>query len=73
MVPLCAARVSDLGPDDRLHIECGCGHSEDLTASMLKTAGVAPDTKILDLQRRLKCKECRWKGRVVVSIKWAVA
>lgn len=71
MVPLYAARVADLGPDDWLHIECGCGHIEDLTASMLGPAGVAPDTRILDLQRRLKCKECRWKGRAAVSIRWA--
>src|ERR1700730_11587050 len=30
---------------------------------MLETAGVAPDAKILDRQRRLKCWECRWRGR----------
>jgi hypothetical protein len=42
MVPLYAARVSDLGPDDSLHVECGCGHVEHLTAAMLATAGLPP-------------------------------
>ena len=71
MRPLYDCRVSDLGPDDILVVECGCGHREQLTAAMLGTAGVAPETKILDLQRRLKCRECRWKGRAVVSVRWA--
>jgi len=31
MVPLYAARIADLGPDDFVHVECGCGHSESLT------------------------------------------
>jgi hypothetical protein len=60
-------RISDLGPDDRLHVECGCGHSE-----MLATAGLPPYTKVLDLKRRLKCRECRWKGRAEVSVRWGV-
>lgn len=37
---------------------------------MLATAGVTPETKVLDLPRRLKCKACRWKGRAAVSVKW---
>ncbi len=69
MVPLYAARVSDLGPNDFLVVECGCGHSEELTAAMLATNGAAPETKVLDLQRRLKCRECRSKGRATVSIR----
>ena len=73
MVPLYAARVSDLGQDDLLVVECACGHLEHLTASMLGTAGVRPDAKVLDLQRRLKCQSCRWKGRAVVSIRWGNA
>lgn len=70
VTPLYAARVSDLGPDDILVVECGCGHREELTALMLKTAGVTPEVKVLDLQRRLKCKECRWKGRAAVRVRW---
>jgi hypothetical protein len=41
MRPLYDARVEDLGPDDRVVVECGCGHVERLTAAMLATAGVA--------------------------------
>jgi len=33
-------RVSDLGPDDILVVECDCGHREELTAPMLGKAGV---------------------------------
>jgi len=67
MVSLYAARISDLGPGDFVQVECGCGHSELLTAAMLATAGVGPDQKVLDLKTRLKCRECRWRGRAVVS------
>jgi hypothetical protein len=59
MVPLYAARISDLGPDDFVQVECGCGHVELLTATMLATAGVGPDQKVLDLKAKLKCQECR--------------
>ncbi len=48
MPALYAARVSDLGPDDVLVVECGCGHREELTAAMLATAGVARDTNLKD-------------------------
>jgi hypothetical protein len=51
-----------------IFVECGCGHSELLTAAMLATAGVPLYTKVLDLKRRLKCKACRWKGRAEVSV-----
>jgi hypothetical protein len=73
MRPLYDARVSDLGPDDRVKVECACGHLEHLTAAMLATAGVTSYTPVLDLKRRLKCQACRWKGRADVSIQWAAA
>lgn len=71
MRPFYDARVSDLGPGDLVAVECGCGHTETLTASMLTTAGVKPSVKVLDLGRRLRCRECDAKGRALVSIKWA--
>jgi hypothetical protein len=71
MVPLYAARVEDLGPDDRVKIECACGHVARLMAAMLGTAGVPPHFKLLDLEHRLKCQSCRWRGRADVSIQWA--
>ena len=58
MVPLYAARVADLGPDDRVKIECACGHIALLTAAMLGTAGLPPYAKLLDLKHRLKCQSC---------------
>jgi hypothetical protein len=66
-----AERVSDLGPGDLVHVECPCGHTELLTAAMLATAGVAPDRKVADLSRRMRCRECDELGRAVVSIRWA--
>lgn len=66
MVPLYAARASDLGPGDFVQVECSCGHTELLTAAMLATAGVAPDRKILDLGTRMRCRECDERGRAVV-------
>jgi hypothetical protein len=44
-----------------------------LTASMLTTAGVEPREPILDLQYRLRCRECDERGKVLVSIRWATA
>jgi len=70
MVPLYAARVSDLGPGDFVKIECPCGHTELLAATMLATAGVAPDRKVLDLGGRMRCRECDSRGRAALSIKW---
>jgi len=71
MVPLYAARVSDLGPGNFVSIECPCGHTELLTAQMLATARVAPEQKVLDPGDRMRCRECDERGRAVVSIKWA--
>lgn len=62
MVPLYAARIGDLGDDDRLLVECGCGHMEELAPAMLASAGLPSDQKVLDLQRRLKCQSCRRGG-----------
>jgi hypothetical protein len=29
-----------------------------------------PDTLVLDLKRRMRCRDCDAKGKAVVSIKW---
>jgi len=71
MVPLSAALVPDLSPNDYVRMECTCGHLEHLTTTMLATAGVPHHTKVLDLKRRLKFRECRWRGRAEVSVRWA--
>jgi hypothetical protein len=70
MVPLYAARVSDLGPGDFVQVECPCGHTKLLTAVMLATAGVAPDQKVIALGGRMRCRECDGRGRAGVSVRW---
>ena len=66
------ARISDLGPGDFVRVECACGHDEMIPAAGL-TQGMRlpPETKILDLQPRLRGRECDAKGRALVSIRWA--
>jgi hypothetical protein len=58
MRALYEARLEDLGPDDLVKVECACGHTEWLTAQNLATAGVKPYQNILDLQMKLRCREC---------------
>jgi len=70
MVPLYLCRVEDLGAADLVQIDCRCGHVMLLTPQMLATAGAKPDQKLLDLQTRLRCRECDARGRVIVSVKW---
>jgi hypothetical protein len=72
MVPLYAARVSDLVRGDFVRVECACGHDEIIPAATL-TQGLrlAPDDKIVDLGPRLRCRECDERGKVVVSVRWA--
>ena len=72
MVPLYAARVQDLGPDDVAVFTCGaCGHTAELWPSLLIGGlGLEPTDKILDLERRLRCRLCYAKDQAAVSIKW---
>ena len=76
MKMLYEARLQDLGPGDFVKVECAaCGHAELLASDQLRIRGVAlaPHTPVLDLERRLRCRECDARGRAVVSIKWAEA
>ena len=72
MVPLYAARVQDLGPDDVAVFKCGaCGHTAELSPSaLLRGLGLKPTDKVLDLERRLRCRLCYAREQAVVSIKW---
>ena len=66
------ARIEDLCDGDFLWVECACGHDEMIPAVGLKRGmRLPPEMKILDLQPRLRCRECDAKGRAVVSIRWA--
>ena len=71
MVPLYAARVSDLGPGDFVKVECiACGYDLLITGQRIATgAGAAAIYKpVLDLERRLRCRECDRRGSVALSI-----
>ena len=72
MVPLYAARVQDLGTGDVAVFKCGaCGHTAELPPSaLLRGLGLKPTEKVLDLERRLRCRLCYAKEQAVVSIKW---
>ena len=72
MVPLYAARVQDLGTGDVVVFRCGaCGHTAELPLSaLIQGLGLKPTDKILDLERRLRCRLCYAKDQAAVSIKW---
>ena len=58
-MPLYAARIEDLGPGDFVRVECiACG------------LRLPPYTPVLDLEPRLRCRECDARGKAVVSIRW---
>jgi hypothetical protein len=71
MRALYEARLGDLQAGDYVRVECLCGHDV-----MIPGAGLADRlrlpayTPVLDLERKLRCRECDAKGRVVISIKW---
>ena len=71
MKPLYAARLEDIGPRDLVIVECACGHSQTLTASMLTTAGVKPYQVLVDLSAKLRCRECDERGKVMITVTWA--
>jgi len=73
MQPLYAARIQHLGPGDFVKVECmACGHVELLSPDKLRIKGLPlpPYTPVLDLERRLRCRECDARGKAVVSIRW---
>jgi hypothetical protein len=37
---------------------------------MLRTAGVEPVEKVVDLESRFGCRQCDARGKTAVSIKW---
>src|SRR5712691_12283110 len=60
----------DLRPGDFVRVECACGHEEMIPAVTL-TQGLrlAPDARVVDLEPRLRCRECDAKGRAAVSVR----
>lgn len=72
MVPLYAARVSDLGPGDFVRVWCvSCGHEAFLPpTTLLHGLHLRPETLVLDLEPKLRCRECDEKGKALVSVRW---
>jgi hypothetical protein len=71
MLPLYAARIEDLGPGDFVKVDCAaCHHVAVLAREFLLRLGLSPQTKVLDLKERIRCRGCGKRGRAVVSIKW---
>ena len=74
MVPLYDARLEDLGQGDLVEVECVCGHTQLIPAfGLLQGMRLPPITRVLDLEPRLRCRECDAKGRAAVSVKWAAS
>src|SRR3954467_8427787 len=75
MVPLYAARVRDLGPDDVAVFKCGaCGHTAELPPSaLIRGLGLQPTDKVLDLERRLRCRLCYAREQAGVSIRGKIS
>jgi hypothetical protein len=73
MAPLYAARIEDLGPADFVKLECAaCGHDVLIPPSaLLQGLRLAPATHVLDLQPRLRCRQCDARGKAIVSVRWA--
>ena len=48
-----------------------CGHTELIpTIGLTAELRLSPDARVLDLEPRLRCRECDAKGKAVVSIRW---
>jgi hypothetical protein len=69
--PLYDARLDDLGPGDLVEVECDCGHVQLLPGSYFVSGKVPGYTRIMGLEKRLRCRECDDRGKVVVSIRWS--
>jgi len=68
---LYAARIEDLGQGDFVKVDCAaCHHVAVLAPEVLLRLGLSPQTKVLDLKERVRCRGCGKKGRAVVSIEW---
>jgi hypothetical protein len=73
MRALFEARLSDLGPDDFVKAECTAwGHELLIPAvGLLQGLKLPPYTHVVDLERKLRCRECDARGKAALSTKWA--
>jgi len=63
--------IEDFGDGDYLRVECVCGHSEMIPRVGVVGWRLPPYTRVLDLERPFRCRECDRKDSVSLSIKWA--
>ena len=58
-----------------VRVECtACRHEELIPAvGLLPGMRLPPDTLVLDLKRRMRCRQCDAKRKAVVSVRWAAA
>ena len=69
--PMYAARLADLEQGDFVKVECACGRTEFVPGGGLADRiHLSPNTRVLDLEHRLRCRECDQKGKVILSIEW---
>jgi hypothetical protein len=67
MVPLYAACIEDLGPDDFVKVDCAaCSHTALLAPAFFSPLGLSPRSKVLDRKDRVRCRACGARGRAVV-------
>jgi len=51
-----------------------CGHDVLIPpGAPLQGLRLAPTTLVLDLESRLRCRECDARGKAVVSVRWGEA
>jgi hypothetical protein len=72
IVPLYKARVSDLGADDFVKVTCyRCGHETLIPPeTFLVRPGVSLNTRVVDLERRVRCRERSAIEEALVSVRW---
>jgi ribosomal protein S27E len=70
-VGMALSLIGTLGQSDFVKVDCAaCHHVAGLAPEFLLRLGLSPQTKVLDLKERVRCRGCGKRGRAVVSIKW---
>jgi hypothetical protein len=70
MLLLYLGRIEDLGCGGLLRVDCAACHRVALLVlDFLLGFGLSPETKVLDLTTRVRCRGCGARGRDVVLIK----
>ena len=69
MVPISAARIGDLKNGDSVCVVCACGYQRSIPwTALVHGFRLQPDDKLVDLPRRLRCRACDKRRKVIVMI-----